>query len=363
MVEMLSMVDICKSYGRGDRRVQILRDVSLSVAAGEIVGIVGSRHSGGTTLLQMAAGWIQPDAGQIRLGETYLTALSKWKREGLCSQDVLWIDDQLPPIGMKMTVHDHIYWTLRADSRIGGHEAARRVQRGLERVGIRGLAPIDLKKLRFWERRLVEFARIVAARRRLVVVNDLFDDLGGTAQTQDARRFLRSLVDEVGCAVLLRVSDLMSAWIADCVWRFDHGELTPVTNMPPRDRETIALVPSSRGSEDLSGSRDAPELALSDVKMQTDSSVRIDEMPTISRFFGITISMYFDDHQPPHFHARSREFNAKIRTDTLELLVGDLPRRELRLVLAWAELHASELQDNWRRARTGETLLAIESLQ
>jgi hypothetical protein len=71
-------------------------------------------------------------------------------------------------------------------------------------------------------------------------------------------------------------------------------------------------------------------------------------MPTISRFLGITISMYFDDHQPPHFHARSGEFNAKIRTDTLELLVGDLPRRELRLVLAWAELHASELQDNWR---------------
>jgi hypothetical protein len=86
-------------------------------------------------------------------------------------------------------------------------------------------------------------------------------------------------------------------------------------------------------------------------------------MPTMSRSLGITISMYFDDHQPPHFHARSGGFNAKVRTDTLELLAGDLPRRELRVVLAWAELHAAELQENWRRARAGETLLEVEPLQ
>jgi hypothetical protein len=86
-------------------------------------------------------------------------------------------------------------------------------------------------------------------------------------------------------------------------------------------------------------------------------------MPAISRFMGITIGMYFDDHEPPHFHARAGEFSAKIRTDTLELLVGDLPRRDLRLVLAWAELHVQELQDNWRRARRGETLRPIEPLQ
>ena len=72
--------------------------------------------------------------------------------------------------------------------------------------------------------------------------------------------------------------------------------------------------------------------------------------------------MYFDDHEPPHFHVRSGDFNAKVRADTLELLVGDLPRRELRLVLAWGELHATELMDNWRRARAGERLRAIEPL-
>ena len=60
-------------------------------------------------------------------------------------------------------------------------------------------------------------------------------------------------------------------------------------------------------------------------------------MPTISTFMGITITMYFDDHTPPHFHARAAEHNAKVRIDVLEAIESDLRRRELRLVLAWAD--------------------------
>lgn len=86
-------------------------------------------------------------------------------------------------------------------------------------------------------------------------------------------------------------------------------------------------------------------------------------MPTISRFFGITITMYFDDHGPPHFHVRTAGHSAKVRIDTLELLASDLPRRELRLVLAWAEMRSTELEENWRRAREGETLNEIEPLR
>ncbi len=78
---------------------------------------------------------------------------------------------------------------------------------------------------------------------------------------------------------------------------------------------------------------------------------------------GITIAMFFDDHQPPHFHARSAEFSAKIRLDTLEVLASDLPRRELRLVLAWAEMHLEELEVNWHRSRAGVTLEPIEPLR
>lgn len=86
-------------------------------------------------------------------------------------------------------------------------------------------------------------------------------------------------------------------------------------------------------------------------------------MPTISSFFGIVIAMYFDDHEPPHFHARHAGRQAKVRIDSLEILVGNLETRDERLVLAWAELHQAELAENWRRAREGETLEPIEPLR
>ena len=86
-------------------------------------------------------------------------------------------------------------------------------------------------------------------------------------------------------------------------------------------------------------------------------------MPTISRFLGLVIAMYFDDHGFPHFHARHVDGQAKVRIDTLEVMDSTLGRRQLRFVLAWAELHQEELTENWRRARAGETLMEIEPLQ
>ncbi len=86
-------------------------------------------------------------------------------------------------------------------------------------------------------------------------------------------------------------------------------------------------------------------------------------VPTISRFFGINIAMFFDDHGYPHFHARHAEGEAKVRIDNLEVMDSNLGRRQLRFVLAWAELHQEELEENWRLARAGETLLEIEPLQ
>lgn len=78
---------------------------------------------------------------------------------------------------------------------------------------------------------------------------------------------------------------------------------------------------------------------------------------------GIVIAMFFDDHGPAHFHARHAEGSAKVRIDTIEVIESSLPRRQLRLVLDWAELHQDELLENWRLARAGETLHAIEPLR
>jgi hypothetical protein len=83
-------------------------------------------------------------------------------------------------------------------------------------------------------------------------------------------------------------------------------------------------------------------------------------VPSISRFHGIVIWMYFNDHDPPHFHARAAGHQARVRIDGLEVLTNELTRKQLAMVLAWAAMHQAELEENWRRARNDERLLRIE---
>ena len=84
-------------------------------------------------------------------------------------------------------------------------------------------------------------------------------------------------------------------------------------------------------------------------------------MPRLSEFYGILIAMYYNDHAPPHFHARYGDYEASVSFGG-EVIVGWLPSRALRLVVEWTELHVDELQANWNRARDGEAILAIEPL-
>jgi len=70
-------------------------------------------------------------------------------------------------------------------------------------------------------------------------------------------------------------------------------------------------------------------------------------MPEISRLYGIIIAMFYNDHDPPHFHARYGEQKAIIRIDTFEILEGQLNPRVFNLVEEWASLHRKELEDDW----------------
>jgi len=70
-------------------------------------------------------------------------------------------------------------------------------------------------------------------------------------------------------------------------------------------------------------------------------------MPEICRFLGIVISMYFSEHNPPHFHVRYNEYRAVMGIGNLNLLAGYLPARVRGLVEEWAELHREELLSMW----------------
>jgi hypothetical protein len=86
-------------------------------------------------------------------------------------------------------------------------------------------------------------------------------------------------------------------------------------------------------------------------------------MPEISRFFGIIIRMYFDDHDPPHFHARYGGTEAEVGIEPIHLLHSDLPRRAASMVIEWAALHQRELIENWDRLHSSQAPRRVAPLR
>ena len=85
-------------------------------------------------------------------------------------------------------------------------------------------------------------------------------------------------------------------------------------------------------------------------------------MPEISVFFGIHITMYYDDHNPPHFHAEYQDYKAIINIKEAQVDKGCLPSKQLKFVLAWCEIHKDELLENWELAMNDEKLNKIAPL-
>jgi len=88
-------------------------------------------------------------------------------------------------------------------------------------------------------------------------------------------------------------------------------------------------------------------------------------MPTLSMFYGIIIRMYYapKEHNPPHIHVYYQEFVSVINIHTFELLQGELPSKQLKLVFAWIEIHKEELIANWVLCQNGEKPFSIEPLK
>jgi hypothetical protein len=86
-------------------------------------------------------------------------------------------------------------------------------------------------------------------------------------------------------------------------------------------------------------------------------------VPEISRFFGIMITMNYNDHNPPHFHARYGSAEALLTIEPFGVYSGELPPRVLGLVTEWAALHRAELSHDWSLARSMKPLNRIPPLE
>lgn len=85
-------------------------------------------------------------------------------------------------------------------------------------------------------------------------------------------------------------------------------------------------------------------------------------MPVISLFYGIKVTMYYDEHNPPHFHAEYSGQKACIDICKARVFSGTLPSKQLKLILAWCVIHQEELLENWKLAGEGKPLNKIEPL-
>ncbi len=84
-------------------------------------------------------------------------------------------------------------------------------------------------------------------------------------------------------------------------------------------------------------------------------------MPEISKFYGIVISMYPNDHNPPHFHVKYEEYRAIVEIKT-GLIIGEMPRRALNIVFEWLDVRKDELLDNWEKLQNGESANKVKPL-
>ena len=86
-------------------------------------------------------------------------------------------------------------------------------------------------------------------------------------------------------------------------------------------------------------------------------------MPTICMFRGIKIYMNWRDYQPPHFHAVYGGDEVVVSIRDIEVIEGEMPNKQLKMLLGWAALHQDELLENWSLAENKQELFAIEPLR
>ncbi len=251
MAELLSVRGVSKGFVRGDRPLRVLVDVSLEVATGEIVAIVGSRDSGKTTLLRVAAGMERPDRGEVWFAGQELTGLSDARRARLLGHEIAWTDRE--GSGTRVKVRDLVGLPLTMGRRRGRREVRQLAQAALERVGVAGCAEQRWEDLCSWERVLVGLAQGIVSRPRLLVIDDLLDALG-LIRTQEAGDLLRALVAELGCGVLMSVSDPGVGLVADRVWSFRRGALELLSDQTQAtDAEIIDFPTVARRGGDSRG--------------------------------------------------------------------------------------------------------------
>ena len=148
---------------------KVVRDVSVEILQGEIVGLLGPNGAGKTTTFYMIVGLIRPDAGQVTLGEDDITQLPMYLR----AQRGISYLPQEPSVFRKLTVEENLMSVFET-MRLPLSERERRTQQLLEEFGVTHIARSRAYSLSGGERRRVEIARALAINPAFILLDEPF---------------------------------------------------------------------------------------------------------------------------------------------------------------------------------------------
>lgn len=225
-MSLLVLDGVSKRYRRGRREYVALNNVSLSVDRGEVVAVLGTRQSGRSTLLRIAAGLERPDEGRVRFEGIDPSTSVIGRRLVYCRMSFSELEGD--------RVLDHVAAGLLAQ-RMATVPAARTAERALARTGVADCARMKPYEMRAAERVRVAIARALTSSPSLLVIDEPTATVG-ILESDPILRLLRSIADE-GVAVLMSTGDATALSGADRAKSLDQGELRG--ELEPQEAEVV----------------------------------------------------------------------------------------------------------------------------
>jgi len=248
--EVLRLGGVWRAFDRGRDRVSVLEDVSLTVAAGEIVAVVGTRDQGKTTLIRVASGMLPADRGSVQIAGVELAGLKDRELSWLLAHEIGVAGRSGPEV--RVSVREYVElslvacqrrrwrWWWRGEWR--GRERRLRVTAVLDELGLADCAESKWDELSNWQRVLVEIAQAIVVRPKLLLIDDVMDGFG-LGKKEAVMDILGGFARDTGCGVLMAVSDHASALLAERVWQLRRGKLKLMADHTHTEETPAPVVP------------------------------------------------------------------------------------------------------------------------